>query len=161
MQILIWDGVHVADGRVCATLAVSLGSHRIYVVGFEHIQDSQLEVTYSGPDTYGVRTHIGGKPFIDACNPATPLNEINSFNLCTFKSEPTTNFLGDCTPTVGNAHPRYAGPCMKALNTTQANYDWYAGYWYVPVLGSAGDQWVRHNLSDLQNIPQLEISPDN
>ena len=147
VQIVIWDGVHVANSRVCATLSLSKGSHRIYVIGFEYVQDSQLEVTYSGPDTFGVRTHIGGRPFYPACDPKLVTSPPNSFTLCTYKSEPTTALLGDCTPTVGIAHPRFPGPCAKAIGTSSSTYDWYSGGNLVPVLGSAGDQWVSLGLS--------------
>jgi hypothetical protein len=144
VQIVIWDGVHVANYRVCATRSLTRGSHRIYIIGFEYYQDSQLEVTYSGPDTFGVRTHIGGRPFYPACDPNNATSPPNSFTLCTYKSEPTTAFMGDCTPTVGLAHPRLPGPCAKALGTSDNNWAFYSGGNLVPVLGSAEDKWVRN-----------------
>ena len=144
VQIVIWDGVHWANGRVCATLPLARGSHRIYIIGFEFVQDSQLEVTYSGPDTFGVRTHIGGRPFFPGCDPKNVTTSQNSFTLCTFKSEPTTSLVGDCTPTVGIAHPRYPGPCAKAIGTTYDSFDYYSGGWSVPALGSADEIWVRN-----------------
>ena len=141
-QIVIWDGVHWANGRMCTTIPLSRGSHRIYIIGFEYIDDSQLEVTYSGPDTHGVRTHIGGRPFFPACDPHHMAIPANSFTLCTYKSEPTSALVGDCTPTVGIAHPRWPGPCSEAMRTTQSTWEYYSGGDLTPVLGSANDKWV-------------------
>jgi hypothetical protein len=138
-----WDGVHMATSRQCQDIALSAAAHQVVVLGFEYIQDSQLEVTYAGPDTFDVRTLIGGKPFSEGCDPTAPTSAVNSFTLCTYKSEPTWNFVGDCTPTVGIAHPRFAGPCAKAINTTSINFNWYSAGWSVPVLGSADELWVR------------------
>ena len=146
--VVTWDGVHFADNRVCETLQLSAAVHQIVVLGFEYEQDSQLEVTYSGPDTYSVRTLIGGKPYAARCDPTAPTSPINSFTLCTFKSEPTENYVGDCTPTIGIPHPRLTGPCAKAINTTSINYNWYSGNYYVPVLGSADEAWVRRMNSE-------------
>ena len=44
VQIVIWDGVHFANSRVCSTLHLTRGLHRIYIIAFEYTQDSQLEV---------------------------------------------------------------------------------------------------------------------
>ena len=148
VQIVIWDGVHWANTRVCTTMPLSRGSHRIYIIGFEYQQDSQLEVTYSGPDTFGVRTHIGGRPFFPTCDPNHVTSPANSFTLCTYKSEPTTALVGDCTPTVGIPHPRLPGPCAEALGTTQSTWEYFSGGDLVPVLGSANDKWVRHSIYD-------------
>ena len=142
VQIVIWDGVHYANSRICATLPLTRGSHRIYIIAFEYQQDSQLEVTYSGPDTFGVRTHIGGRPFYPACDPNNVTSPRNSFTLCTYKSEPTTALMGDCTPTVGIAHPRLPGPCAEALRTTYNDWQTFSGGYLTPALGSANDKWV-------------------
>ena len=144
----------MASDRICASVALTVGVRQIVILGFEYVQDSQLEVTYSGPDTFGVRTIIGGKPFADGCDPRAPTNNINSVTLCTFISDPTANYVGDCTPTVGIAHPRYPGPCTKAINTTSIYFNWYAGNFHSPVLGSAGEKWVSeegplHNFDNL------------
>ena len=143
VQIVIWDSTHYANSRVCATLSMSRGSHRIYIIAFEYEQDSTIEVTYSGPDTFDVRTHIGGIPFFPLCNPFNVTSAVNSFTLCTFKSEPTTARMGDCTPTVGIAHPRLTGPCEEALVTTISTWEYYSGGDLTPVLGSANDKWVK------------------
>ena len=50
--------------------------------------------------------------------------------------------MGDCTPTVGFAHPRLPGPCAKAMGTSDNNWAFYSGGNLVPVLGSADDIWV-------------------
>ncbi len=142
VQIVIWDGLHYANDRVCATRSLTRGLHRIYIIGFEYQQDSQLEVTYSGPDTFDVRTHIGGRPFYPACDPNNVTSPSNSFTLCTYKSEPTTALMGDCTPTVGIAHERLPGPCANVFNTSHSTWDHYSGGPQVPVLGSADDRWV-------------------
>ena len=140
---MTWDGVHMATDRQCQDIQLSAEAHQVVVLGFEYAQDSQLEVTYSGLDTFNVRTLIGGKPFSDGCDPTAPNSEINSFTLCTYKSDPTANYVGDCTPTVGTPHPRLNGPCAKAVNTTSINFNWYSGNYHVPVLGSADELWVR------------------
>ena len=105
--------------------------------------NSELEVTYSGPDTFGVRTVIGGTPFFPGCDPRTPNSDINTFTLCTFKSDPTSFYNGDCTPTIGIAHPRFPGPCSKAIGTSSAYFQWFSGGYQVPVLGSANETWVK------------------
>jgi hypothetical protein len=142
VQIVIWDSTHYANTRVCATRSLTRGSHRIYIIGFEFQQDSQLAVTYAGPDTFDVTTYIGGRPFYPACDPNNVTSPLNSFTLCTYKSEPTTAFLGDCTPTVGLVHPRLPGPCAKALGTVYSTYEFFAGGAHVPVHGSADEEWV-------------------
>ena len=141
-QVVNNDRVHVADSRVCASLLLSVGIHALHVLGFEYNTNSEVEITYSGPDTFGVRTVVGGQPFANGCDPRSPTSAVNSFTLCTFKSDPTTAFNGDCTPTVGNAHPRWPGPCAKAIGTSSYYFPWYSGGWLVPVLGSADEQWV-------------------
>ena len=152
VQIVIWDGVHFANSRVCSTLHLTRGLHRIYIIAFEYTQDSQLEVTYSGPDTFGVRTHIGGRPFFPACDPRSPMSQTNIFKLCTYKSEPTSALVGDCTPTVGIAHPRWPGPCLEALNTTQSTWEYFSGGDFVPVLGSAEDKWASQAAQSCSHI---------
>ena len=112
------NGQHQASSRVCTNLEITSGIHHIQVVGYEAVANSELEVTYSGPDTYGVRSLIGGKPFFYACDPRNPMTSAASFTLCTFKSDPTSAWNGDCTPTVGIAHSRYPGPCSKAIGRT-------------------------------------------
>ena len=141
--ILDNDGIHEANARICTSQQLAAGVHRVYVVGFEAYMNSELEVTYSGPDTYGVRTVIGGQPFFYACDPRSPMSAAAVFTLCTFKSDPTSAWDGDCTPTVGIAHPRYPGPCAKAIGTDSMYFDAFSGGFYVPVLGSANDVWVR------------------
>ena len=137
------DGIHEANARMCTSQQLAAGVHRVYVVGFAGYMNSELEVTYSGPDTYGVRTVIGGQPFFYACDPRSPMSAAAAFTLCTFKSDPTSAWDGDCTPTVGIAHPRYPGPCAKAIGTDSMYFDAFSGGFYVPVLGSANDVWVR------------------
>jgi hypothetical protein len=123
---------------------------RVYVVGFAAYLDSELEVTYAGPDTYGVRTVIGRKPFFYACDPRSPMTAAAAFTLCTFKSDPTSAWNGDCTPTVGIAHPRYPGPCAKAIGTVSKDFEVYSGGFNTPVLGSASSQMVRPFFSTLR-----------
>jgi hypothetical protein len=123
---------------------------RVYVVGFAAYLDSELEVTYAGPDTYGVRTVIGGQPFFYACDPRSPMTAAAAFTLCTFKSDPTSAWNGDCTPTVGIAHPRYPGPCAKAIGTVSKDFEVYSGGFNTPVLGSASSQMVRPFFSTLR-----------
>ena len=136
------DGIHKANARICSTQTLRAGVHRLYVVGFAAYLDSELEVTYTGPDTYGVRTVIGGKPFFYACDPRSPLTAAAAFTLCTFKSDPTSVWNGDCTPTVGIAHPRYPGPCAKAIGTVSNIFGDFSGGLYTPVLGSANEALV-------------------
>ena len=140
--ILNIDGVHTANTRLCVSQILQAGTHKVYVVGFAAYLDSELEVTYAGPDTYGVRTVIGGQPFFYACDPRNPMTASGAFTLCTFKSDPTSAWNGDCTPTVGIAHPRYPGPCAKAIGTDSYNFGDFSGGFYVPVLGSANEAWV-------------------
>ena len=137
------DGIHEANARLCVDRQLETGTHRVYVVGFAAYLNSELEVTYSGPDTYGVRTVIGGQPFFYACDPRAPVSAAAAFTLCTFKSDPTSSWNGDCTPTVGIAHPRYPGPCAKAIGTDSLNFDVYSGGFYTPVLGSANQYLVN------------------
>ena len=85
---------------------------------------------------------VGGQPFFYACNPSFPSITAAAFTLCTFKSDPTSSWNGDCTPTVGIAHPRYPGPCAKAIGTSSKYFNVYSGGFYVPVLGSANEQFV-------------------
>jgi hypothetical protein len=118
----------------------------VYVAGFNYYWDSVLEVTYSGPDTYGVRTVVGGRPFANGCDPRTPASRPDMFTLCTFKSDPTSVYDGTCTPTVGKAHPRFPGPCAKAIGTSFYSFYWYSGGWRVPALGSADEEWVSKQL---------------
>ena len=153
MLVLDNDGIHEANTRLCITKKLDTGAHRVYVVGFAAYLDSELEVTYSGPDTYGVRTVIGGQPFFYACDPRAPMSAAAAFTLCTFKSDPTSSWNGDCTPTVGIAHPRYPGPCAKAIGTDSLNFDVYSGGFYTPVLGSADDPLVE----DLFSIVSTEF----
>lgn len=139
------DGVHMANTRICRPINLTSGSHQIYVTGFEGAVNSELEITYSGPDTFGVRTMIGGQPFYPACDPRTQLNPATAssgFVFCAYTSDPISPFDGDCEPTVGIAHPRYSGPCLKAIGTVSKFYDYFAGGFYVPVLGAANGQWV-------------------
>ena len=136
------DGIHEANTRMCAAQNLKTGERTIYIVGFGAYLDSELEVTYAGPDTYGVRTVIGGQPFFYACDPRFPMTAAAAFTLCTFKSDPTSAWNGDCTPTVGIAHPRYPGPCAKAIGTDSSNFGDFSGGFYVPVLGSANEAWV-------------------
>ena len=140
------DGIHEANARICVAKQLAAGVHSVYVVGFAAYLDSELEMTYSGPDTYGVRTVIGGQPFFYACDPRAPLSAAAAFTLCTFKSDPTSVWNGDCTPTVGIAHPRYPGPCAKAIGTDSYNFGYFSGGFYVPVLGSANGAWVSANI---------------
>ena len=112
------------------------------MVGFEAYENSELELTYTGPDTYGVGTVIGGQPFFYACNPRSPMTAAAAFTLCTFKSDPTSAWNGDCTPTVGIAHPRYPGLCAKAIGTVSKDFGDFSGDFYTPVLGSANEAWV-------------------
>lgn len=142
------NGIHVADNRVCARVQVSSGVHSIYVVGFEAYMNSELEMTYSGPDTYDVRTVMGGQPFFSACDPRVPTSGDEAFTLCTFKSDPSSVWNGDCTPTVGIAHPRFPGPCAKSIGTTSQYFQWFSGGFYVPVLGLANDDLVRIRLTE-------------
>ncbi len=135
------DGLHFANLRVCSTKYLSSGPHSIYILGFESIIDSQLEVTYSGPDTDDVRTVIGGAPYFEKCDPRSRRTS-PGFTVCTFKSEPTTFWNGDCTPTIGRAHPTWAGPCARAVNTTDDNFDFAYGGFVVPLIGSADQTWV-------------------
>jgi len=136
------DGMHKANARICSTQTLRAGVHKLYVVGFAAYLDSELEVTYTGPDTYGVRTVIGGRPFFYACDPRSPLTAAAAFTLCTFKSDPTSVWNGDCTPTVGIAHPRYPGPCAKAIGTVSNIFGDFSGGLYTPVLGSANEALV-------------------
>ena len=150
------DGLHDSDARICALLQLTMGWHSVYIVGFEAFRNSELEITYSGPDTSDIRTVIGGKPFFYACDPKNPLYNVDSFTICTFKSDPTTSFNGDCTPTVGIQHPRYPGPCSQAIGTSSMYFNKYAGGFYIPVLGSANEAWVstfkcKINLINLSN----------
>ena len=138
------DGIRQANSRLCATQRLVSGKHEIYVIGFAAYLDSELEVTYSGPDTHSVRTIIGGKTFARVCDPRNAISSPNTFTLCTFKSEPTSVYMGNCQPTVGIAHPRYPGPCAKAINTTYYSFDHFSGGWLVPALGSADEIWVRN-----------------
>ena len=136
------DGIHKANTRLCAAQNLKAGERTIYIVGFGAYLDSELEVTYTGPDTYGVRTVIGGRPFFYACDPRSPLTAAAAFTLCTFKSDPTSALNGDCTPTVGIAHPRYPGPCAKAIGTVSNIFGDFSGGLYTPVLGSANEALV-------------------
>jgi hypothetical protein len=131
------DGIHEANARLCLAQNLKTGKHSIYVAGFGGLLDSELEVTYAGPDTYGVRTVMGGQPFFYACDPRSPMTAAAAFTLCTFKSDPTSAWNGDCTPTVGIAHPRYPGPCAKAIGTVSKDFEAFSGGFYTPVLGSA------------------------
>ena len=97
------DGIRQANSRLCATQRLVSGKHEIYVIGFAAYLDSELEVTYSGPDTHSVRTIIGGKTFARGCDPRNAISSPNTFTLCTFKSEPTSVYMGNCQPTVGIA----------------------------------------------------------
>ena len=137
------NDIHEANARLCVILQLGSGTHSIYVEGFAAYLDSELEVTYSGPDTYGVRTVMGGQPFFYACDPRAPVSAAAAFTLCTFKSDPTSSWNGDCTPTVGIAHPRYPGPCAKAIGTDSEHFDVYSGGFYTPVLGSANKPLVK------------------
>ena len=136
------DGIHAPTYRVCEDILLTTGRQQEYRAGFHGFSDSVLEVTYSGPDTYGVRTVIGGRPFANNCDPRNPTSRPNMFTLCTFKSDPTPIYGGTCTPAVGKAHPRFPGPCAKALGTSSYSYYWYSGGWRVPTLGSADEEWV-------------------
>jgi hypothetical protein len=138
------DGIHKANSRLCFKKELNAGSQRLSVIGFAAYLDSELEVTYAGPDTYGVRTVIGGQPFFYACDPRSPISAGAVFTLCTFKSDPTSAWNGDCSPTVGIAHPRYPGPCAKAIGTVSKDFEAFAGGLYTPVLGSASLRNVRH-----------------
>ena len=133
------DGIHIANARICSTQKLSAGVHEVYIIGFAAYLDSELEVTYAGPDTYGVRTVIGGQPFFYACDPRSPMTAAAAFTLCTFKSDPTSAWNGDCTPTVGIAHwhPRYPKPCAKAIGTVSKDFGDFSGGFYTPVLGCA------------------------
>jgi hypothetical protein len=141
------DGLHRASTRLCVTKQLTSGKHSIYVVGFATYLDSELEVTYAGPDTYGVRTVIGGQPFFSACDPRSPMTAAAAFTLCTFKSDPTSAWNGDCTPTEGIAHPRYPGPCAKAIGTVSKDFEAFSGGFYSPILGSASEALVRKFIS--------------
>ena len=135
----------MANTRLCNTLYLSTGIHQMYLTGFEATTNSELEITYSGPDTFGVKTLVGGQPFFPGCDPRTQLSTAFAhpgFFLCAFSSDPISIYDGDCTPTVGIAHPRYPGPCMKAIGTDSRYYDYFSGGFYVPVLGSANKKWV-------------------
>ena len=143
------DGVHVANTRICKTLFMTSGTHDIYVIGFEATVNSEVEITYSGPDTYGVRTEIGGQPFVPACDPRSPLSPATAgFVFCAFTSDPISSADGDCTPTVGIAHPKYPGPCARAIGTDSQYYDYFSGGYRVPLLGSANGLWVRTNIQN-------------
>ena len=138
------SGSHVEAPRVCKTLLLGVGVHRVHIIGFDNSNDEGMEVTYSGPDTYGVRTVIGGQPFFYPCDPRAPMDDASiGFRLCTFQSEPTSQWVGSCTPTVGIAHPRFPGPCAKSIGTVSGYFNYYSGDWLVPVLGSANELWVR------------------
>ena len=146
-QLLISnDGRHEANKRVCQDMSLIVGRQQIYIEAYEYALNSELEITYSGPDTYFVRTVVGGQPFHYACDPTSPMLPAAAFTLCTFRSDPTSAFDGDCTPTVGIAHPRYPGPCAKAIGTDSQYFDVFSGGFYVPVLGSADEALVSHAL---------------
>ena len=136
------DGIHSANTRQCTTRIVASGLHQIYLVGFEAAINSELEVTYSGPDTHGIRTLIGSDPIYSDCDPWNPASQDPVFVLCTYKSDPTSAWDGDCMPTEGIEHPRYPGPCAKAIGTDSENFNYFSGGYYVPVLGSANQSWV-------------------
>ena len=136
------DGVHRGNARICSVFRLTAGVHQVYVAGFETYTDSEIEITYSGPDTDGVRTIIGGQPYFYACDPRAPISDKPAFTLCTFKSDPTSAWNGDCTPTVGLPHPRFGGPCLKAIGTDTKSYPSFSGGFNVPVLGSANNRLV-------------------
>jgi len=150
--ILSNDGLHFANIRVCSTKYLSSGAHSIYILGFEAIIDSQLEVTYSGPDTDDVRTVIGAAPYYEKCNPRSGRTS-PGFTLCTFKSEPTTFWNGECVPTIGLAHPSWTGPCARAINTTDDNFDYAYGGFVVPLIGTANQIW-----SDIRYVGQTSVN---
>ena len=162
------DGIHMATTLACATLFLAAGARQIYVAGFEASVDSQLEVSYAGPDTDAVRTVIGAPAYHPSCSPhsaasntvpnaagnatrnttaaATSLGGVGigggGFLLCYFASDPTSPLYGNCTPTVGAPHPRYPGPCAAAVGTVPADYRAFAGGYRVPPLGAADGPWV-------------------
>ena len=137
------DGIHSANARQCSSRQLTRGLYQIYLVGFESTGDSELEVTYAGPDTHGIRTVIGSDPIYFQCDPWNPFSTDPVFTLCTYMSDPTSSFDGDCTPTVGIAHSRYPGPCTEAIGTDSQYYNYFAGGYFVPVLGSANETWVN------------------
>ena len=137
------DEIHSANARQCSEARqLTTGMYQVYLIGFESTGDSELEATYAGPDTHGVRTMIGSDPIYSQCDPWHPASGDAVFTLCTYKSDPTSSFNGDCTPTVGEANPRYPGPCAEAIGTDSQYYNYYSGGYYVPVLGSANETWV-------------------
>jgi hypothetical protein len=120
------------------------GLHRIHLIGYNINWENGMEATYTGPDTYGVRTVIGSTPFFYACDPRAPMDDsLDGFRLCTYQSEPTSTWTGDCTPTAGIAHPRFPGPCGQAIGTVNNNFNYFSGDYETPVLGSANELWVR------------------
>lgn len=132
------DGVHMANTRICCAIDLTSGNHQIYVTGFEADVNSEVEITYSGPDTYGVRTMIGGQPFFLECDPRTqlsPATALSGFIFCVYTSDPISSFDGDCEPTVGIASSQFPGPCLNAIGTASKFYNYFAGGFYVPVLG--------------------------
>ncbi len=146
-QVLLEDdGQHEASRRICKQVYLNLGRQQLYILGYAYARNSEIEITYSGPDTNGVRTVIGGKPFFYACDPSAPLLPVPLFTLCTFKSDPTSAWNGDCTPTVGIAHPRYPGPCAKAIGTVSRNFEVFAGGFFTPALGTANNDYVSSSL---------------
>ena len=137
------SGSHVETPRVCKTMFLTQGVHRVHLIGYNIDWESGFEATYTGPDTYGVRTLIGSTPFFYSCDPRAPMDDaLAGFRLCTYQSEPTSPWDGDCTPAVGLAHPRFPGPCGKAIGTVNDNFNYFSGDYVTPVLGSANELWV-------------------
>ena len=135
------DNIHTAATRVCQTRALARGAHELYVAGFEAYKDSELEITYAGPDTDSIRAVVGAPAYHPACTPAAAA-DAGGVRLCAFKSDPTSTVDGDCVPTVGTAHPRYPGPCARAIGTVDNSYSGFAGGYVVPPLGAADGPWV-------------------
>jgi hypothetical protein len=144
------NGVHTANARQCTSRQLTTGLYQVYMVGFESTGDSELEVTYSGPDTHSIRTMVGSDPIYFQCDPWNPVSSDAVFTLCTFMSDPTSSLNGDCAPTVGIEHPRYPGPCAEAVGTVSQYFNYFSGGHYVPVLGSANETWVTNMISLLR-----------
>ena len=84
---------------MCNSKQLESGQHSIYILGVEAWYDSQMEMTYAGPDTDEVRTVLGSQPYEEKCDQGAGSGGAG-FTLCTF----TSTLRGDCMQTVGKAY---------------------------------------------------------
>jgi hypothetical protein len=98
------EGLH-GPLEKCATVALTSGSHNVYIEGFQAGGGVYMDAKYYGPDTgEGKILMMSGrasKRYFDSCDPNDKNNwgDVSKFNVCIFKSEVG---LG-ATPRIGDA----------------------------------------------------------